>query len=39
LGSAFGWWFSVKIKTFASQTSPPLIKCANHHVYHLVHVC
>jgi ribosomal protein L34E len=31
--------FSVKNTSPTSLTSPPLLKCANHKVYHLVHVC
>jgi hypothetical protein len=38
-GSASGHWFSVTITSFTSLTPPPLLKCANHQVYHLVHVC
>jgi hypothetical protein len=30
---------TVKITFFTLPTSPPLLKCANHQVYHLVHVC
>jgi hypothetical protein len=30
---------SVKNNTSSTPTSPPLIKCANHQVYHLMHVC
>jgi hypothetical protein len=30
---------SMQNNTSSSPTSPPLIKCANHQVYHLVHVC
>jgi hypothetical protein len=39
LGPAFGHCFLVKNTSFTSPTSPPLLKCANHQVYHLMHVC
>jgi hypothetical protein len=38
-GPASGHCFTVKTTSFISPTSPPLLKCANHQVYHLVHMC
>jgi hypothetical protein len=37
-GLVSGHYFTVTTNSITSPTFPPLLKCANYQVYHLVHV-